>query len=139
MVSRCHQRAVLVQSAKPVCLAKRITTVAEVTGCTFQLALTTLHHRLAAGVSCLAEGGVNFWDSFRLIPVDTGFWLKHNHYRVFPARHHLPDSAFGLALPGQFFYSGDTRPIPEQLLLHASQGEVILHDARVTGDRKSVV
>lgn len=96
--------------------------------------LTTLHHRLAAGVSCLAEGGVNFWDSFRLIPVDSGFWLHNSHYRVFPVRHHLPDSAFGLALPGQFFYSGDTRPIPEQLLLHASQGEVILHDARVAGN-----
>ncbi len=96
--------------------------------------LTTLHHRLAAGVSCLAEGGVNFWDSFHLIPVDSGFWLQNSHYRIFPARHHLPDSAFGLALPGQFCYSGDTRPIPEQLLLHASQSEVILHDARLVGN-----
>lgn len=87
-----------------------------------------LQSRLADYPSLLAEGGANFWDAFQLIPVRTGFWLHRLWFECFETRHHLPGSAHGLALRGSFCYSGDTRPIPERLLRHASSGEVILHD-----------
>jgi ribonuclease BN (tRNA processing enzyme) len=87
-----------------------------------------LQSRLAEYPSLLAEGGANFWDAFQLIPVSTGFWLERLWFECFEARHHLPGSAHGLALRGSFLYTGDTRPVPERLLRHASAGEVILHD-----------
>jgi ribonuclease BN (tRNA processing enzyme) len=90
-----------------------------------------LQRRVADYPGTLAEGGANFWDVFQLIPVSTGFWHQELAFRVFPARHHLPDSAFGFSLPGVFWYSGDTRPIPEQAIAHASQGEVLMHDCRL--------
>ncbi len=87
-----------------------------------------LHKRIAEYPGMLAEGGANFWDVFQLIPVSNGFWHEQLYFRVFPGRHHLPESAFGLVLPGVFFYSGDTRPIPEQIIALASGGETIFHD-----------
>lgn len=94
----------------------------------------TLQSRLADYPGMVAEGGSNFWDVFQLIPVGERFWLNDLCFRVFPTRHHLPSSAWGLALPGQFFYSGDTRPIPEQVVAHACQGERIFHDCALTGN-----
>lgn len=84
--------------------------------------------RLADYPGLVAEGGVNFWDAFRLVPVSGGFWWRGRWFDVFPVRHHLPGTAYGLALRGSFVYSGDTRPIPEQLVRHAASGEVVFHD-----------
>ncbi|MGZ8797614.1 MAG: hypothetical protein ACXW2F_09720, partial [Thermoanaerobaculia bacterium] len=47
-----------------------------------------------AGV--IAEGGANWWDAFQLVPVTRGFWHHGVWFDVFPVRHHLPDTAFGL-------------------------------------------
>lgn len=92
-----------------------------------------LHRRVGDGASVLAEGGVNFWDCFRLVPVAEHFWHRGRLFSVFPARHHEIRCAFGLALEGQFFYSGDTRPIPEVLNRHACRGELIVHDCAGEG------
>lgn len=93
-----------------------------------------LHKRVAAFPNWVAEGGRNFWDVFHLIPVDEHFWHAGWRFEVFPARHHAPDAAFGLALAGAFAYSGDTRPIPEQLARHAGRGERVFHDCTVEGN-----
>lgn len=87
-----------------------------------------LQRRIADFPNWVAEGGRNFWDVFQLIPVSDFFWHRGLRFAVFPVRHHAPDSAFGLAVHGSFVYSGDTRPIPEQLGVHAAQGERIFHD-----------
>ena len=39
-----------------------------------------------------------------------------------------------LALAGAFAYSGDTRPIPEQLARHAGRGERVFHDCSLEGN-----
>lgn len=90
-----------------------------------------LQQRLGSYPEALAEGGSNFWDVFQLIPVGGQFWVDGIRCEVFPARHHRPNSAFGLAVPGVFFYSGDTRPIPEWVTALAVAGETIFHDAGV--------
>jgi glyoxylase-like metal-dependent hydrolase (beta-lactamase superfamily II) len=90
--------------------------------------------RLADYPGVLAEGGANWWDAFQLIPVSRSFWHAGLAFEVFPARHHQPDSAFGLRLPGSFIYSGDTRPIPEQLALYADSDELIAHDCGLQGN-----
>lgn len=87
-----------------------------------------LQQRIADYPGVLAEGGANFWDVFQLIPVSDGFWHQGIHFKVFPTRHHLPNTSFGLSLPGVFLYTGDTRPIPEQIIAHASADETIFHD-----------
>jgi hypothetical protein len=43
-------------------------------------------------------------------------------------------TSFGVALPGSFAWTGDTRPIPEQLAHHAGTGEVIAHDCALVGN-----
>lgn len=91
-----------------------------------------LQARLADYPGVLAEGGANWWDAFRLIPVSRGFWHAGRQFDVFPCRHHAPDTAFGLALRGSFVYSGDTRPIPEQLASYAD--EMIAHDCGLRGN-----
>lgn len=93
-----------------------------------------LQHRVADYPGALAEGGANFWDAFQLVPVARGFWHQGYWFEVFPVRHHLPDTAFGLALPGALLWSGDTRPIPERLARHAAQGERIAHDCGLRGN-----
>lgn len=87
-----------------------------------------LHRRIADYPGNLAEGGVNFWDAFQLVPVSGSFWHAGRQFSVFPVRHHAPLSTFGLALPGVFLYTGDTRPIPEVISHHACRGEVVFHD-----------
>lgn len=93
-----------------------------------------LQERLANYPEVVAEGGANFWDAFQLIPVSRGFWHGGLRYTVFPVRHHAPDTAFGIALPGSFVYTGDTRPIPEQLSVFDPGTELIAHDCALSGN-----
>ncbi len=93
-----------------------------------------LHRRLADPRFALAEGGVNFWDAFHLVPVSEGFWHAGRYFRVFPVRHHGVGSAWGLMLEGRFLYTGDTRPIPEVVADLARAGETLFHDCCLTGN-----
>ena len=88
-----------------------------------------LQMRLAEFPGLLAEGGVNFWDVFQLIPVNEGFVHNGLHFDVFANRHHHPGFSYGLMLSGSFVYTGDTRPIPEVLNHIAAHEETIFHDA----------
>lgn len=90
--------------------------------------LPLLHQRVASHPNVLAEGGVNFWQAFQVVPVATGFWLDGLWFDVFPVRHHALNAAYGLALRGSFVYTGDTRPVPEVLAAHATGQEVVFHD-----------
>jgi ribonuclease BN (tRNA processing enzyme) len=90
--------------------------------------------RLADYSGVLAEGGANWWDAFQLIPVSNGFWHEGFHLQVFPVRHHLPNSAFGLRLPGSMVWTGDTRPIPEHLEQYVGNAELIAHDCALQGN-----
>lgn len=93
-----------------------------------------VHARVADYPNVLAEGGVNFWDAFRLIPVGDAFWHEGERLEVFPVRHHWPDTAFGLRLRGSMVWTGDTRPIPEQLARCADAGELVAHDCALRGN-----
>jgi ribonuclease BN (tRNA processing enzyme) len=93
-----------------------------------------LQARLADYPGVIAEGGANWWDGFQLVPVSRGFWHENFWFDVFPVRHHLPDTAFGLRLPGALVWTGDTRPIPEMLARHADAGELIAHDCALVGN-----
>lgn len=96
--------------------------------------LVCLHQRMAGYPGALAEGGVNFWEAFHLIPVTEQFIFSGVEFRLYPARHHAPNSAFSLHLPGGFFYSGDTRPVPEIISHKVNGGELIFHDAGIRGN-----
>ena len=87
-----------------------------------------LHQRLAEDPYKLAEGGMNFWERFQLIPVGDGFWHARFCFDVFAVNHHGYRSAFGLGLKGSFVYTGDTRPIPGVLATFAGDGETVFHD-----------
>lgn len=93
-----------------------------------------LQSRIADYPGVLAEGGANWWDAFQSVPVSRGFWHDGHHFEVFPVRHHLPDTAFGLRLPGSVVWTGDTRPIPEMLAQYADAGEVVAHDCALEGN-----
>lgn len=93
-----------------------------------------LQARLADYPGVVAEGDANWWDAFQLVPVTRGFWHRGQWYEVFPVRHHLPDSAFGLRLPGSVVWTGDTRPIPEMLAKFADREELIAHDCALHGN-----
>lgn len=93
-----------------------------------------LHQRVGSYPNVLAEGGVNFWEAFRLVPVGEGFWHDDVRLEAFPVRHHWPDTAFGLRLPGSLVWTGDTRPIPEMLARCASAGELVAHDCALHGN-----
>ena len=90
--------------------------------------------RVADYPGVLAEGGVNYWDAFRLVPHQRGFWHEGLWFDTFPVRHHQPDTAFGLALRGSFAYTGDTRPIPEMLARYAAHDELVAHDCALHGN-----
>jgi ribonuclease BN (tRNA processing enzyme) len=96
--------------------------------------LPLLHQRVASYPNALAEGGVNFWDAFHVIPVSDHFWHEGVRLEVFPVRHHWPDTAFGLRLRGSLVWTGDTRPIPEMLAKFADAGELIAHDCALEGN-----
>lgn len=93
-----------------------------------------LHERVGNYPGALAEGGVNFWEAFHLIPFTTQFEYLGLTFRSYPVRHHAPNSAFCLHLPGHFLYTGDTRPIPEIISHYANQAEIILHDCSLEGN-----
>ncbi|MEL1264941.1 MBL fold metallo-hydrolase [Pseudoxanthomonas putridarboris] len=93
-----------------------------------------LHQRVGEYPNVLAEGGTNFWDAFQLVPVAGAFWHDGVRLEVFPVRHHWPDTAFGLRLPGSVVWTGDTRPIPEMLARYADGDELIAHDCALHGN-----
>ncbi|MFI4970360.1 MAG: MBL fold metallo-hydrolase [Lysobacterales bacterium] len=93
-----------------------------------------LQARVADYPEVLAEGGANFWDAFRLVPVTRGFWCEGLWFDVFATRHHAPLTSFGLALAGSLVWTGDTRPIPEMLGAHAARGELVAHDCALAGN-----
>jgi len=93
-----------------------------------------LHQRVGDYPNVLAEGGGNFWDAFQLIAVGQSFWHQGQRLEVFPVRHHWPQTAWGLRLPGALVWSGDTRPIPEMLARYASANERIAHDCSLQGN-----
>jgi ribonuclease BN (tRNA processing enzyme) len=96
--------------------------------------LPWLQGRVADYPGALAEGGVNYWEAFHLIPCTRGFWHAGEWFDVFPTRHHVQGTSYGLALRGSFVYTGDTRPVPEALALHGARGELIAHDCGVVGN-----
>lgn len=93
-----------------------------------------LQKRVADYPGVLAEGGVNYWEAFRLVPCSRGFWLDGLWFDVFATRHHRPDTSFGVALEGSFVFTGDTRPIPEVLAQYANGAALIAHDCGLTGN-----
>ncbi|MCX7555761.1 MBL fold metallo-hydrolase [Xanthomonadaceae bacterium JHOS43] len=93
-----------------------------------------VQHRVADYPGVLAEGGVNYWDAFRVVPHTRGFWHEGLWFDVFEVRHHAPGTAFGIALPGSFVYTGDTRPIPEVLSSIGQGDEPIAHDCGLFGN-----
>jgi ribonuclease BN (tRNA processing enzyme) len=93
-----------------------------------------LQTRVADYPGVLAEGGVNYWEAFRLVPCSRGFWLDGWWFDVFATRHHRPHTSFGLALDGSFVFTGDTRPIPEVLAQHAKGSTLIAHDCGLVGN-----
>lgn len=93
-----------------------------------------LHQRVGDYPNTLAEGGANFWDAFQVIPVGASFWHDGVRLEVFATRHHWPDTAFGLRLRGSLVWTGDTRPIPEQLAKFADAGELVGHDCTLRGN-----
>lgn len=96
--------------------------------------LPSLQARLVVERSPLAEGGVNFWDAFQLVPVSRGFYWRGLWFDVFPVRHHRPGFAFGLRAENLFLYSGDTRPIPDLMQHFAGGSELVFHDGRLEGN-----
>ena len=98
------------------------------------LLVPLLQSRLAEYPNVVAEGGANFWDAFELVPVSYGFWHAGLWFDVFPVRHHVPGTAYGLCLPGSFLYTGDTRPIPETVAAWADGTMPLVHDCDLTGN-----
>jgi ribonuclease BN (tRNA processing enzyme) len=93
-----------------------------------------LHARVGDYPGVLAEGGANFWQAFQLVPCTRGFWLEGCWFDLFATRHHVPGTSFGLASRGSLVYTGDTRPVPEMLVQHAGQGELVVHDCTLIGN-----
>jgi phosphoribosyl 1,2-cyclic phosphodiesterase len=93
-----------------------------------------LQGRVGDYPNVIAEGNANFWDAFQLIACSRGFWHEGLWFDVFPTRHHAPMTSFGLALRGSFAWTGDTRPVPEQLGHYAGTREVIAHDCALVGN-----
>lgn len=93
-----------------------------------------VQQRVADYPGVLAEGGVNYWDAFQVIPHRRGFWHDGLWFDVFPVRHHAPNTAFGIALRGSFVYTGDTRPIPETLARVTDDSTLLAHDCGLVGN-----
>lgn len=93
-----------------------------------------LQARVADYPNALAEGGANFWEGFQLVALSRGFWLDGWWYDVFPTRHHVPGTSFGLALRGCFAWTGDTRPIPEVLAEYSDARTLVAHDCALHGN-----
>lgn len=95
--------------------------------------LPLMQGRLADYPGVAAEGGMNFWDAFHLVPVSRGFWHQGLWYDVFGTRHHRPGTSFGITLRGCFIYTGDTRPIADLLEPLDARGP-IAHDCALNGN-----
>ena len=93
-----------------------------------------LHEIFANNMDPWANEAVNFWDVFHLIPVSNSFFWECLRFNVFSVRHHTPNSAYGIQLPGKFVFTGDTRPIPEILGHIATNNEAIFHDGSKHGN-----
>jgi len=93
-----------------------------------------LQSRVADYPNVVAEGGVNYWDAYQLIATSRGFWHEGLWFDIFPTRHHAPNTSFGVALSGSFAWTGDTRPIPEMLAVHARGKTLIAHDCTLEGN-----
>lgn len=93
-----------------------------------------LHERVGNYPGALAEGGVNFWQAFHLIPVSETFEFENVEFHLPAARHHGVNSAFSLFLPNCFYYTGDTRPIPEILEALDVSTLSIFHDCSLIGN-----
>ncbi|MCC8362065.1 MBL fold metallo-hydrolase [Lysobacter sp. A6] len=93
-----------------------------------------LQQRIGSYPNAIAEGGANFWDAFRVVPVGDHFWHDGVRLEVFATRHHWPDTSFGLRLRGSVAWTGDTRPIAEQLAKFANEGELVFHDCALHGN-----
>lgn len=91
--------------------------------------IARLHDIVANSTDPWANSTTNFWDVFQLIPVREHFFWNNLRFTVAAVSHHTPNSAFSLHLPGKFFFTGDTRPIPEILSHYANANELIFHDA----------
>lgn len=96
--------------------------------------VSVLQARVADYPNAVAEGGANFWEGFRLIPLSRGFWLDDLWFDVFATRHHAPGTSFGVALSGCFAWTGDTRPIPEVLLAVSDARTLVAHDCSLVGN-----
>src|SRR5215469_1170307 len=96
--------------------------------------MTWLQTRVADYPNALAEGGVNFWEAFRLVTCTRGFWLDGHWFDVLATRHHMAGTSYGVALAGSFVYTGDTRPIPEVLARVGAGEELIAHDCGLIGN-----
>lgn len=96
--------------------------------------LPLLHQRVGDYPNALAEGGVNFWEAFHVIPVGDAFWHDGIRLETFAVRHHWPRTAYGLRLRGSLVWTGDTRPIGELLRGYADAGELIAHDCGLVGN-----
>ncbi len=93
-----------------------------------------LQGRVADYPNAVAEGGANFWESFRLVALSRGFWLGGFWFDIFATRHHAPGTSFGVALRGCFAWTGDTRPIPEVLSGFVDGRSLIAHDCGLVGN-----
>lgn len=93
-----------------------------------------LHEQLGNDPMRLAEGGVNFWDCFQLVPVSDSFWHAGELFDVFAVQHHAYRSAFGVGVASRFLFTGDTRPVPEVLERFAGNGETVFHDCALQGN-----
>jgi hypothetical protein len=96
--------------------------------------LPLMQGRLADYPGVAAEGGMNFWDAFRLSPCSRGFWHQGRWFDVFGTRHHRPGTSYGVSLRGSFTYTGDTRPIADILEEVAQAGGPIAHDCALHGN-----
>jgi ribonuclease BN (tRNA processing enzyme) len=93
-----------------------------------------LQARVADYPNAIAEGGANFWESFRLVALSRGFWLDGWWFDVFATRHHAPGTSFGVALRGCFAWTGDTRPIPEAVAAYSDEHTLVAHDCGLVGN-----
>ena len=93
-----------------------------------------LQGRVADYPNVVAEGSANFWDAFDVVPVSYGFWYQQLWFDVFPVRHHVPGTAYGICLAGTFLYTGDTRPIPETVAQFADGLMPLVHDCDLHGN-----
>ncbi len=93
-----------------------------------------LQGRVADYPNVVAEGHANFWDAFELVPVSYGFWHEGLWFDVFPVRHHVPGTAWGICLQGSFLFTGDTRPIPETVAQFADGLMPLVHDCDLHGN-----